>query len=64
MNKVIRLLGSAIVSAIILAFPILCALSFALNWGQEAKVLLTIPVIFEYALLVMYLYFEYAENKR
>ena len=40
--EVLEFIGAVIVSAILIAIPILCALSYALLWHEELRFLLTI----------------------
>lgn len=49
MGKFVKFIGCAVIGIVIFAMPILCSLSYVLNWADEAKFLLTVIAI---ALLV------------
>ncbi len=42
MNKILIFIGSLVITLLIISVPVLCALSFALNWDDEIKFLMTL----------------------
>lgn len=45
MNKILMFIGSLVMTLLLMSVPILCALSFALNWDDGIKFLITIFTI-------------------
>lgn len=58
MNKILIFIGSLVMTLVIMSVPILCALSFALNWADEAKLLLTFLTIVFGSVLCELIYLE------
>jgi len=60
MEKLTKIIGCAVIGIVLFTIPILCSLSYALNWADEAKFLLTVIAI---ALLVglISLLYEFVE---
>lgn len=58
MNKILIFIGSLVMTLLLMSVPILCALSFALNWADEAKFLLTFLTIVFGSVLCELIYME------
>lgn len=61
MKKILVFIGSLVLTLLIMSVPILCALSFALNWVVEVKFLLTVLTIVFGSILCELIYLE-ADN--
>lgn len=61
MKKILVFIGSLVLTLLIMSVPILCALSFALNWVIEVKFLLTVLTIVFGSILCELIYLE-ADN--
>lgn len=58
MKKILVFIGSLVLTLLIMSVPILCALSFALNWANEVKFLLTFLTIVFGSILCELIYLE------
>lgn len=45
MNKIVRIIGSLVITLLIMSVPVLCTLAFVYNWGDGIKFLITIFTI-------------------
>lgn len=51
MNKMVSIIGSIVVATFLLSIPVLCTLSFALNWSGFLQLILVLGLLAEYVLL-------------
>lgn len=51
MERIIEMLGSMTLSAVIISLPILCTLSFVYSWNGSIQVALTAGTLVEYVTL-------------
>ena len=58
MEHIITMLGSMVLSAVIISLPILCTLSFVYTWDILLKLLLIAATLLEYLILTFVLYNE------
>lgn len=58
MNKILIFIGSLVLTLLIMSVPVLCTLSFVLNWVNEIKFLLTLLTIGFGSLLCEHIYME------
>lgn len=56
MEKLVKFIGCTVIGIVIFAMPILCSLSYALDWVDEIKFLLTVISIALFAILISLLY--------
>lgn len=61
MNKILMFIGSLVLTLLLMSAPILCALSFALNWDDGIKFLLTFLTIVFGSVLCEIIYLEAKE---
>lgn len=58
LNNFTGMIGSIVISAVILSIPILCTCSFVFNWDIFFKFVLTMLVIVETTVLSVIIYVE------
>lgn len=56
MEKLVKFVGCTVIGIVLFAIPILCSLSYALDWIDEVKFLLTIIAIILFFILISLLY--------
>lgn len=56
LDKLTRMIGSMIISAIIVSIPILCVLSFVYDWDIILRIFLIWGTLFEVAVLTLIIY--------
>lgn len=58
MNKIVTIIGSIVITLLIMSIPVLCTLAFVYNWINEAKFALTLLTIGFGAILFTIIYGE------
>ena len=56
MNKIVTIIGSIVITLLIMSVPVLCTLSFVFNWIDEVKFALTLLTIGFGAILFAIIY--------
>jgi hypothetical protein len=58
LDKLIRMIGSIVISVVLMSIPILCACSFALNWFVMFKIFFIWGTLTETVVLSIEIYFK------